>query len=72
MKGGSLTARNRFTVGSEFSMNGFMINDHLGIGGRPEPISFVGVNESGDYFLEGIMKELYAQELQLNWQPFRL
>jgi hypothetical protein len=67
LKGGSLTARNRFTVGSEFAMNGFMLNDHLGFGGRPEPISFVGVNEVGDYFLrghhEGVIRPRVATEL---------
>lgn len=67
LKGGSLTARNRFTVGSEFSMNGFMLNDHLGLGGRPEPISFVGESEEGDYFLrgyhEGVIRPRVATEL---------
>ena len=66
LKGGSLTARNRFTVGSEFSMNGFMINDHLGIGGRPEPISFVGgriwrLLSRGHH--EGVIRPRVATEL---------
>ena len=66
LQGGTLSGR-RFNTGSEFMINGFMLNQYLKMGGRPEPVSITSISEDGSYFLrghhEGVIRPRVATEL---------
>ncbi len=67
LQGSTLTANNRFTTASEFMVNGFFLNNYLGIGGRPEPIRRVAIDSGGNWFVrgyhEGVIRPRVATEL---------
>lgn len=67
LQGSTLTANNRFTTASEFMINGFFLNNYLGIGGRPEPIRRIAIDSGGNWFVrgyhEGVIRPRVATEL---------
>ena len=67
LQGSTLTARNRHNTASEVMLNGFFINNYMGIGGRPEPIKVVGKDAFNNWFLrgyhEGVIRPRVATEL---------
>lgn len=67
LQGNTLTANNRFTTASEFMINGFFLNNYLGMGGRPEPIRRVASDSDGNWFVrgyhEGVIRPRVATEL---------
>ena len=67
LQGSTLTANNRFTTASEFMINGFFLNNYLGMGGRPEPIQHVATDFGGNWFVrgyhEGVIRPRVATEL---------
>jgi len=71
LRGGMTLSGRRYNTGSEMMINGFIINQYLKMGGRPEPISHVatGEDENGNqiYFLrghhEGVIRPRVATEL---------
>jgi hypothetical protein len=67
LQGSTLTANNRYTTASEFMLNGFFLNNYLGMGGRPEPIQRVATDYDGNWFIrgyhEGVVRPRVATEL---------
>ena len=67
LQGSTLSANNRFNTASEVMINGFFLNNYLGMGGRPEPIKRVGIDSGGNWFVrghhEGVIRPRVATEL---------
>ena len=65
ISGGTLSARNRFTTGSEFMLNGFMIGAYAT--NRPEAVKKVSSDGDGNWFVrgycEGVIQPRVATEL---------
>jgi hypothetical protein len=67
LQGDTFSVRNRFDTASEMMINGFFINNYLGIGGRPEPIKLMGKDSTNNWFVrgyhEGVIRPRVATEL---------
>jgi len=67
LQGSTLSVRNRFNTASEVMINGFFLNNYMGVGGRPEPIKVVGKDAFNNWFLrgyhEGVIRPRVATEL---------
>lgn len=67
LQGSTFSVRNRFNTASEVMINGFFLNNYMGIGGRPEPIKVVGKDAFNNWFLrgyhEGVIRPRVATEL---------
>lgn len=67
VQGGTLTKNNRFGTANEFMINGFMVNQYLGMGGRLEPIRKLSADGTGNWFVrgfaEGVIRPRVATEL---------
>lgn len=67
LQGSTLTANNRYNTASEFMVNGFFLNNYLGMGGRPEPIRRIAEDYDGNWFVrgyhEGVIRPRVATEL---------
>jgi len=67
VQGGTLTENNRFGTANEFMINGFMLNQYLGMGGRLEPIRKLSADSTGNWFVrgfaEGVIRPRVATEL---------
>ena len=65
--GGTLSANNRFDTASEVMINGFIVSQYKGMGGRLEPIRLISQDSGGNWFVrgfaEGVIRPRVATEL---------
>lgn len=67
VQGGTLTANNRFDTASEVMVNGFILSQYKGMGGRLEPIRLIAQDGGNNWFVrgfaEGVIRPRVATEL---------
>jgi len=67
LQGSTFSVRNRHNTASEVMVNGFFINNYIGMGGRPEPIKIMAQDSQNNFFVrghhEGIIIPRVATEL---------